>query len=189
MKLTKLIHLIPGLLCLGWAKGSIAAPLTLERLQKVYGNIQSFEAEVVQTKTSPLLLRPIVTKVDIQQKGKILEWRAQGQSPLRVDFSQENAPQLLSEGSLPLQLPEPARHKLLRTLEAIRDLLSMDKRLEKNFQIKVSDRTLLLKPLRQDVFFQDIRIEFDAADQIEKLTFFTADDETQLVFVRLRIVR
>ena len=169
------------------SRGAWATPLTLALLREKYASLKEFHAGVEQTKTSPYLLRPLKSKVKIDFAADRLTWTAAGEKPLQVYFPSRGSPVLESQGGLPTALPEPTRLKLMHTLEAVRDLVTMDPKLEERFTLKIEGQDLQVMPRAEGapVFFRSIILSFDTQQELKSMRLVSDEDETQLTFESL----
>lgn len=179
------------LLLFGWLSSQTALALDLKSIQEHYRGIKEISAEIDQTKTSPLLLRPLQSKVKLSFKDEILSWEVSGQEPWRIRFAADGKTEFLNASKALAEIPADAKAKLDRTLALVRKILIMDPALEKDFVQTLKGETLLIKPKGQEnsVFFESIEILFQKNADIRRILLKTADDETTLNFHTLHLKR
>jgi len=173
------------------ARSSHAAALTLDSIRQHYRNISEFHGEAEQTKTSPLLLRPLKSKVQLSLEKEVLTWQPEGQEPWRMRFSADGKPVFINGGKTLAQLPSSARDKLDRTVTLVRNILTMDPKLDDDFHLKLDQGHLTIEPksVKVDVFFKAIDLTFKPNADLLSINFKTADDETTLLFKTMTITR
>ncbi len=168
---------------------SMAAPLTLDTIKNTYRRVNEIHGEGEQIKTSPLLLRPLKSKVSLSLEKGLLTWRGEGQEPWRIKFGVDGKPEFLGVGKTLEQMPPAARAKLDSTVALVRNILTMDPKLEQDFNLAIKDGLLTVepKPGNRGVFFQSVNIQFKPSGLIESIRFKTQDDETLLLFKTMKI--
>ncbi len=185
------------LLLLGWLLGAVApaGAMTIEQVFTKYRGIAGFKADLVQTKTSPLLLRPLTTKVALTLKDGTITWAPAGQKPFEMAVpaaagqAGKGAPATAGGA-----LGGGASGKLERTLATMQDLITLSPRLHDDFSLTVNGGDLVAtpRPGRETGVFQRIVLTFAPAEAdlpLRKMRFETADDVTELVVASLVIDR
>lgn len=168
-----------------------ASALELKQVQDHYRGIKSISAEIEQTKTSPLLLRPLRSKVQLKFEGEVLSWSVAGQEPWRIRFLKDGKTEFLSSSKVLKDIPADAKAKLDRTMALVRKILLMDQSLNQDFNQVIVGDTLQISPKSKDksVFFEKVGIEFDKKLEIKSISLKTAEDDTLLVFTKLILQR
>ncbi|RYZ48374.1 MAG: hypothetical protein EOP07_25860 [Proteobacteria bacterium] len=162
--------------------------LTLERIQKTYRGMTQMEGEAEQIKTSPLLLRPLKSNVSLRFDKGLLTWQVEGQEAWQLRFDKNSKPKFINGEKTIKQIPADARDKLDRTISLVHNILTMDPKLDDDFSLSLDKNilTILPKAGKNTVFFQSIAIEFKSNIEIQSISFKTQDDETKLLFKRMK---
>lgn len=165
--------------------------LDMKAIQDHYRGLTKLKAEVEQTKTSPLLIRPLKSLLTLEYSEKTLSWSMKGQEPWKVRFDGKGQAQVLSNDKALAEIPREARAKLDRTLGLIHKILVMDPSLEKDFTQTLTQQTLSITPKSKDhsVFFEGVEVTFKSNADIDFIILRTADDETRLSFRSLELKR
>ncbi len=170
--------------------GFLVLALTLSDIKTHYQGVKQFAGEAEQVKTSPLLLRPLKSTVKVGYDHGLLSWQPAGQEAWQVKFGPDGKPVFLGAGAQLKDLPPDAREKLDQTMGLVRDLFTMDPRLEQNFDLALDHDRLTVKPKPQTkVFFTEVTLDFKPDMSLDHLTFLTADDKTVLTFHSMKISR
>jgi hypothetical protein len=148
-----------------------------------YRGLRRLKAKIEQVKTSPLLLRPLKSQVDLEFKEDTLTWTVSGQKPFAMKFLSGGRTEFLSGGSALSELPKEARQRLDASIGLIRKILVMDPALDQDFMQTWSDQTLTITPKSNSVFFEWVSITFRKDRSIESMSFKTADEQTRLTFI------
>lgn len=162
--------------------------LTLEKIQKTYRGMTQMEGEAEQIKTSPLLIRPLKSNVTLRFDKGLLTWQVEGQEAWQLRFDKNSKPQFINGEKTIKQIPADARDKLDRTISLVHNILTMDPKLDDDFKLSLDKNilTILPKGEKNTVFFQSISIEFKNNTEIQSISFRTQDDETKLLFKRMK---
>ncbi len=162
----------------------IAAALTLAAVKERYAAHDGIEADIVQTKESPYLVKPLVSKVHLSVKGATVRWEVQEPVASTVIFDERGARIAGEAGSLPDGPKTTALLSFLKALAAV-DFPA----LERDFVLTVVGERLIAtpRPESQLGMIKELALEFDAALNIRHLTV-TADNEiTKLAFTKLEL--
>jgi len=181
--------------------GQAFAGLTREALNRQYRGLKGFTGSAVQTRSSPYLLKPLRSEVQIAYENEILSWQVQGQDKFEVKFPAKGQPELVSgdgvkggsdtHNSVASNMPAAARRKLLETLKALRSLMLLDPKLDDDFLVTVKGQELWIipRPNQSNIFFEEIVLLFDPAMQLQSMRLKTQDDVTQLTFLQLKWIK
>ena len=189
IKIYSVFLLVPLSLCLSLM--ARAEALTVEVIKKHYRGIDQMQGEAEQVKTSPLLLRPLKSNVSLRFDKGLLTWQVEGQEAWQIRFGGDGKPVFLNGGKTLAQIPANARDKLDRTVGLVRNILTMDPKLEKDFNLKLDKEFLTIVPKseKSGVFFKSIGIQFKPNADLQSISFKTEEDETKLVFKSIKIKR
>jgi hypothetical protein len=173
---------------LSWTSLDAKAALTLDMIQKTYRGMTQMEGEAEQIKTSPLLIRPLKSNVTLRFDKGLLTWQVEGQEAWQLRFDKNSKPKFISGEKTIKQIPPEARDKLDRTISLVHNILTMDPKLDDDFKLSLDKNVLTILPKgeKNTVFFQSIAIEFKANTEIQSISFKTQDDETKLLFKRMK---
>ncbi|MCX6128259.1 MAG: hypothetical protein NTX25_04245 [Proteobacteria bacterium] len=172
------------------AETSIAG-ITQEQIFAHYKNIQSLDAEILQSKQSPLLLKPLTSHVKLRYKDGLLSWEPEAQAAIQLRFAVNKEPEWVKGPDLPGLNDPIIKKRMLATLEAVRDLLLISPRLSARFDLDLHGDILSLSPKVgvDSGFLQKIELKFAANLTLLSMRLMSIDDDTSLIFERLNLDR
>lgn len=192
MRLTNFFSALPLFISsLSLSFQAMATNLTVDAIKKHYRNIDQMQGEAEQIKTSPLLLRPLKSNVSLRFDKGLLTWQVEGQEAWQIRFNGDGKPVFLNGSKTLAQIPASAREKLDRTVGLVHNILTMDPKLEEDFNLELKKEFLMIVPKseKSGVFFKSIGIQFKSNADLQSISFKTEEDETKLVFKTIKIKR
>lgn len=152
-------------------------PTLLEQLQQRYGQVHSLEAHLVITKSSPLLLRPTTSQVDLHYDREQILWQVRQpiQQEWRFDLNHPLAHQ-------------PVGARITTMIGVLKSLVTGDiKALQAMFTVEQQDHRLVFRSRSDQAPFQsiDLILAPDLAPQM--MIFVSGQSTTALTFSQLSL--
>lgn len=180
---TDLLWSVRALCCLCLLVGASSAraeELSRDALMTAYARVKSLRAEIEQTRTSPYLYKPLVSRVQLECAGGRIVWRVLEPFRGEVVFDQSG---VASAGGA--ALPPGAAEKMAPLLRLLRAIFWVDlAAMEKDFHVRIAGDTLEATPrveagfgsLRKLLFrfgpdLAPVQITVDAGPDVTELKF------------------
>ena len=182
--------------CLAMVSLFAAAPfaraetLTLDRLKSAYSGQKGLDADIIQTKTSRYLAKPLKSRVHLTVNDETIRWEVKAPVVSTVVFDPRGAHFFDDKGheDVGAKLPEgPKTEALVGFLKA---LITVDfPKLERDFDLQVSGQDLIATPRAggTSIPIKELRLVFDASLKLTSLTVAADSETTAIEFTRLEL--
>jgi len=159
--------------------------LTRESLRAAYANVQMLSAEIEQTKSSPYLYKPLVSRIHLEfAAGRVL-WRIL--EPVHGELVFDNG-KISTDGTV--TLPPEAAERMAPVLRFFQAVFSVDLAvIEKDFDLVFSESSLEARsrPGNEGAFVKRLVFRFQPDLSPAQVTVETGDETTELKFLHFAI--
>lgn len=178
--------LLIGCACLLATHGfAHAGGLTRESLTAAYANVRMLTAEIEQTKSSPYLYKPLVSRIHLEYTDRHVLWRIL--EPVRGEVVFDNG-KVSTDGTV--TLPPEAAERMAPLMRLLQAVFSVDLAvIEKDFDLVISENSLEARsrPGSEVSVVKRLVFRFRPDLSPAQVTVETGDETTELKFLRFDI--
>jgi hypothetical protein len=159
--------------------------LTRESLKAAYANVHMLSAEIEQTKSSPYLYKPLVSRIHLEYADGRVLWRIL--EPVRGEVIFDNG-RISTDGTV--TLPPEAAERMAPLMRLLQAVFSVDLAvIEKDFDLVISENSLEARPRpgSEVSFVKRLVFRFQPDLSPAQVTVETGDETTELKFLHFEI--
>lgn len=158
-----------------------ALVLTLPLVKAHYAGTKGLDAEIEQTKVSPFLVKPLVSKIHLTAKPGQIRWEVR--EPVAASFVFDDSG----------KSPFPENDKTKALVSFIKALVTVDFALiEKDFDLVPDGAALIATPRQASALagmIKSLTLRFDDNLSLKSLHIDAANETTDLIFKSLTLVK